>query len=560
MIVKSRAAALIAAFAVALAACTTSTAPSSLASPSNVAASSAEPLHLTLLAFNDFHGQLTSLADGSGGAAALAGTLAQLRARNPLTAVVAAGDLISASPMTSALFHDEPSIEALNLAGLECSSVGNHEFDKGVAELQRMQNGGCAKDAPQASCHGHAFTGARFQYLAANVTDASTGKPLFAPSALKTFSLGNGRTLKVGFIGAVLRSVPELVVPAMVKTLTFSDEASAINATVPALRAQGAEVIVVLIHEGGVTSTTAFDDTTCPNFSGGILPIVDRLDPAIDAVVSGHTHRTYICRRNGRLVTSAGSQGRFITDIDLTVDVASHRVTGSSARQVAVNSALTTSAKNAEVQALVDRYTADAAPLTDRVVTTIKQDITRHASPAGESALGDLIADAHLAAMSAPGEGGAQIGLMNSTGIRTDLLAQSGHITVGDIRGVHPFGNALITLTLTGAQLHDLLEQQWTQGRSTLQISRGFSYEWRPAAAPGNRVARVSLDDKPIDPTARYRVVTNEFLAGGGDGFTVLVNGTDRTRGMLDAEALEKYASVHSPLTSPTEGRIRTAQ
>jgi 5'-nucleotidase len=258
-------------------------------------------------------------------------------------------------------------------------------------------------------------------------------------------------------------------------------------------------------------------------------------------------------------VTSAGSQGRFITDLELTVDPVSHRVTGSSASQIAVGSARGAIAKNAEVQALVDRYTADAAPLSERVVTSITQDITRHATSAGESALGDLIADAHLAAMSAPTDGGGQIALMNSTGIRTDLLARTGHVTVGDIRDVHPFGNALIALTLTGAQLHELLEQQWIQGRSTLQISRGFSYEWRATASPGARVEMGSmrLNNEPIDPTAHYRIVTNEFLAGGGDGYTVLAAGTDRTRGMLDSEALEKYAAAHSPLMPPAEGRIR---
>ena len=558
---RLRAVALVSAAAMALTACTTPP--------------TAEPLRLTLLAFNDFHGQLSTPAEGTpipaaegattasrlstGGAAWLAGTISQLRARNPLTAVVAAGDLVGASPMSSAVFHDEPTIEALNLAGLEFSAVGNHEFDHGLTELQRLQNGGCAADAPAASCHRHAFTGARFKYLAANVTNASTGQPAFPASALKTFDLGHGRTLKVGFIGAVIRSVPQLVIPAMVKSLAFGDEATAINAAVPALRAQGAEVIVVLIHEGGVTSSNAFDDNTCPDFDGGILPIVDRLDPAIDAVVSGHTHRTYLCRRNGRLVTSAGSQGRFVTDIELQLDPVSHRVVGSSATQIAVRSELASGAKNLEVEALVNAYTADATPLTERVVASIAEDITRRASPTGESALGDLVADAHLAAMSAPNEAGAQIALMNSSGLRTDLLAAQQRVTFGDIHDIHPFGNSLITLTLTGAQLHSLLEQQWIGAHSMLQISAGFTYEWRPSAAPGSRVdiGTVRLNGRPIDPTARYRIVTNEFLAGGGDGFSVLAEGTDRVRGMLDSEALEKYAAAHSPLAKPAPGRIR---
>ncbi len=539
--------------------------------------SSGAPLHLTLIAFNDFHGQLSTPADGTripssdpsappsrlltGGAAELAGVISQLRARNPLTAVVAAGDLISASPLNSALFHDEPSIEALNLAGLEFTSVGNHEFDHGLAELRRMQSGGCAAETAQTSCHRHVFAGAHFKYLAANVTDTSTGQPVFPASALKTFDLGNGRALKVGFIGAVVHSVPQLVIPAMVKNLAFSEESAAINAAVPALRAQGAEVIVVLIHEGGVTSSAAFDDLTCPDFNGAILPIVDRLDPAIGVVVSGHTHRTYICRRNGRLVTSAGSQGRFVTDIELTLDPVSHHVIGSGATQVAVTSGQPSSVKNAEVQALADAYTADAAPLTERVIARISEDITRRASPAGESALGDLVADAHLAATAAPDAGGAQIALMNSSGMRTDLLAKNGRITYGDIHDVHPFGNSLITVTLNGAQLHALLEQQWTGGSSTFQVSAGFTYEWREAGAPGARIdaSSMRLNGKPIDPTANYRIASNEFLAGGGDGYAVLAAGTNRVRGMLDSEALEKYAIAHSPLVSPTVGRTRRA-
>jgi 5'-nucleotidase len=556
----------------ALVACTAPRPPAPAAAPSPVASA---PLRLTLIALNDFHGQLstppgvtpvpstdapdTRVSIPTGGVASLAAVVSQLRVQNPLTAVVAAGDLIGASPLTSALFHDEPTIEALNLAGLEFSAVGNHELDDGLAELLRMQNGGCASDAPQASCHRQRFSGARFKYLAANITEADTGRLPFPAHAFKTFDLGQGRTLKVGFIGAVLRGVPAVVVPASIRNLEFGDEADTINAAVPELRAAGADVIVVLIHEGGLTSQTTFDDTTCPDFSGDILPIVDRLDPAIAVIVSGHTHRTYICRRNGRLVTSAGSQGRFVTEIELILDPTSRRVLSSSAKQIAVTNRLPSSVTSAEVQDLVDAYTMAAAPLTQRVVASIREDITRRESADGESALGNLVADAHLAAMSALDAGGGQIAVMNSSGIRADLLADNGRVTYGDIHAVHPFANSLITLTLSGTQLHALLEQQWLRGDSVLQISAGFRYEWRASGAPGARVdiASMRLNGRPIDPTGKYRIVTNEFLANGGSGYTVLTEGTDRTRGILDSEALEKYLAAHSPLSRPAGGRIQ---
>jgi 5'-nucleotidase len=519
-----------------------------------------EPVTVKLIAFNDFHGALNPTGP-NGGVAWLAGRIGQLKAQNPLNAVVAAGDLIGASPMESALFHDEPSIEALNVAGLEFSSVGNHEFDDGVAELKRMQAGGCAADAPEKSCHGHQFTGARFQYLAANVIDTASGKPLFPAFALKTFDLGSGRRLKIGFIGAVLRSVPDLVMREAVRTLTFTDEATAVNAAVPALRAQGADVIVLLIHEGGLPSAKAVDDTTCPDFKGGILPILERLDPAVSVVISGHTHRTYICRRNGRLVTSAGLQGRYLTDVELQIDPSSRRLIDASATQIAVTN--DGGPSNAAVQAIADAYTTAAAPFAQRAVAESREDITRVASAAGESALGDLVADAHLAATSAAASGGAQLAFMNASGIRTDLRPQDGRISYGAITAVHPFGNALVTLTLTGAQIHELLEEQWTSaavvGSGMLQVSAGFTYEWRADGAPGAKVdpASIRLNGATVEPTERYRVTVNEFLAGGSDGFKVFADGTDRLRGVLDSEALERYLAEHSPVSAPRLARIR---
>jgi 5'-nucleotidase len=542
------------------------------------------PLTLKLIALNDFHGQLrppgggtrvadtvapqgASLSLPTGGVAWLATLVDQLRAQSPLNAVVAAGDLIGASPLESALFHDEPAIEALNAVGLEFSAVGNHEFDEGSAELQRMQNGGCHSGPAQESCRRGRFEGARFRYLAANVLDATTGATVFPASGLKTFDLGRGRRLKVGFIGAVVKGTPGLVVAGGVRNLTFTDEASAVNAAVPGLRKQGAQVIVLLIHEGGYSTASAFDDDTCPGFSGDIVPIVDRLDPAISVVVSGHTHRAYICRRNGRLLTSAGSQGRYVTDIDVSVEPRSGRVVGTSARQVAVVNDLApnplperypTVAKNEQVDSIVSYYVAASAPFTERVVAAIASDITRELSPAGESALGDLIADAQLAATSANENGGAQLALMNRAGIRTDLLARRGSVTFGDIHAIHPFGNALVTITLTGAQLHAVLEQQWPSG-SVLQISEGFTYEWSSDAPPGSKVdpRSMRLNGAALEPDKRYRVTVNEFLAGGGDGFQTLTEGADLRRGIQDVEALERYLAAHSPIVAPRIGRIR---
>jgi 5'-nucleotidase len=538
-----------------------------------------------LIALNDFHGQLRPPANptrivstqGSqegtanlptGGAAYLASVIQQLKAQNRLSAVVAAGDLIGASPLDSALFHDEPTIEVLNGMGLEFSSVGNHEFDEGIDELRRMQNGGCHAASPaEESCRQGRFAGARFRYLAANVEDAATGKPVFPASALKTFRLPSGRALNVGFIGAVVRETPDLVVASGVRNLQFVDEADAVNAEIPALRRQGAQVFVLLIHEGGRTGQQAFDDTSCPGFSGDLLPILDRLDPAVSVVISGHTHTTYVCRSGDRLVTSAGSHGRFVTDIDVEVESLSGRVLTSSARQLAVVNDLApnplperypTAQRSEAIQQLVSFYVSAAAPLTDRTIASISSDITRESTQAGESALGDLIADAQLAATSAPADGGAQIAFMNRDGIRADLMARTGQITYGEIYATHPFGNALITLTLTGAQIRELLEQQWVGG-TILQVSRGFSYEWIPDAPLGSKVdpGSIRLHGAAIDLEKRYRVTVNEFLANGGDGFKLLLAGTDRLRGVLDVEALEKYLVASSPVGPPQRNRIR---
>jgi len=539
------------------------------------------PVVVKLAAFNDFHGHLephgATLRVNDprvpeklvelpvGGVAYLASVVAQLKAENPLTTVVAAGDLFGASPLISTLFHQEPSVEALNRLGLEFSAVGNHEFDAGRAELLRIQQGGCFPGNGQDTCRNGSFAGAQYRYLAANVIDQASGKSLLPGYAVKKYPLAGRGSVEIAFIGLVTTDAPGLVMQSGIKGLSFIDEADAANALVPEIRARGIESIVVLIHEGGYTEQTTFDDVSCPEFSGRILAIMDRLDPAIDVVVSGHTHRAYVCRHGGRLVTSAGYEGRIVTDIDLTIDPATRNITSASARQLAVvNDTATnplpekypTLRQDRSVQSLVDRYRVEAQPLAQRRVGRITQEIVRAAAASGESALGDLIADSQLAATR---NSGAQIAIMNSTGIRTDLRGVDGRVTYNDVFSINPFGNGLITMTLSGAQIEAIMEQQLARAKNNLQVSQGFSYEWNAAAPIGKRIdiGSIKLNGVAIDAAASYRVTVNEFLAEGGDGFALFAEGTDRIRGVTDVQALERYLAENSPIAPPMLNRVK---
>jgi len=537
------------------------------------------PIVIKIIAFNDFHGNInpptapTRIPDpqggekplelSTGGIEYLSALIGQLRSQNNLNAVVAAGDIVGGAPLVSTLFHHEPTVEMVSKAGLEFSSVGNHEFDAGRTELLRMQHGGCLA-ADRGSCVNGKFAGAQYKYLAANVIDRQTRQPMFPPYAIKEFKLAKGGALRVAFIGLVLKGTSNMVIPSGIAGLDFADEADTANSLLPQLRARGIETIVVLIHEGGQTTATTFDDATCPGFTGPIKDIVDRLDPAIDLVVSGHTHRAYLCRYGGRLVTSAGAEGRYVTDIDLTIDPATKNVTLATARQLAaVNDRIRnplpdrypTLTKDARLTPLVEFYNAQAAPLAQREVGKMAAEITRQPAASGESALGDLIADAQLLATRTAG---AQMAFMNRGGIRTDLRASGGVVTYNDVFSVHPFGNGLITLSLSGTQIRALLEQQWLEADTVLQVSNGFSYAWDAAAPPGSRVdiRNIRLNGTSIDPARLYRVTVNEFLAQGGDGFAVLKDAVEGVRGTTDVDALEKYISQHSPLTAPSGNRI----
>jgi 5'-nucleotidase len=528
-------------------------------------AQAAERVPLRILAINDLHGNLEPPPGGiriddpanrgrkirvdAGGVERMATLVKQLREGHKNTIFVAAGDLIGASPFLSAMFHDEPTIESLSLMGMEIASVGNHEFDEGKAELLRMQNGGCH---PIDGCQGpHPFTGATFRYLAASTFDKITRKTLFPPYAIKTFD-----GIPIAFIGLTLKNTPRLVSPVGVADLEFRDEADTVNALVPELKAKGVEAIVVLIHEGGFPTG---DYNECPGISGPIVDIVKKFDKAVDIVVSGHTHQAYTCDLDGRLVTSGDKYGTLVTTIDVELDRNTRDVVSAKANNVIVRT--DTLAKDAEQARLIADYQRLAGPIAARPAGHITASLSRIPSDAGESVLGDIVADAQLAATRPPDKGGAMIAFTNPGGVRSPIIRRDdGSITYGDVFAAQPFRNQLVTMTLTGAQIKAALEQQWldpTRPR-VLQVSQGFSYTWDNAKPLGGRIvaATMTLNGTPIDPAASYRVTVNNFLAVGGDGFTVLKEGTSQLFGVYDADALYAYFQTNSPVAPPTIGRI----
>jgi len=526
-----------------------------------------QPILVQLLAFNDFHGNLEAPSGSNGrieaptpergtiqvdagGAAFLAHHIEKLREENPEnTVVVSAGDLIGASPLISGIFHDEPTIEVMNMVGLDINSVGNHEFDEGAAELLRMQRGGCH---PVDGCQlGASFPGAKFKFLSANVfTDVATRKTLLPAYDIREF-----QGAKVAFVGMTLEGTPLIVTPSGVAGLTFQDEADTVNALIPELKQQGAEAIVVIIHEGGLP-TGHYDE--CPGISGPIKELVERFDDAVDVVVSGHTHKAYNCVIDGKRVTSAASHGRLVTDIDMVLDPRSHDVVEVRARNVIV----TRDTANAPVGAFVDALVSKAGPLRDRVIGNTQVELKAPVRPipagsSGESTLGNVVADAMLAATSSPALGGAVIALQNAGGVRADINA--GDITFGEAFAVQPFANNLVTLTLTGAQIETLLEQQFQpSGTSILQVSRGFSFAWSASGPLGKKVdpASITLDGVLLDPVASYRITVNNFMAAGGDGYEVLTQGKDPLTGVIDLDAIDGYLRANNPLTPPQLGRI----
>jgi 5'-nucleotidase len=530
---------------------------------------------IQILSFNDFHGHLEA-TDGplnatldpsrtpAGGSEYLAAHLQRLRskvgARNSLT--VAAGDLIGGSTFLSGLFHDEPAVESLEALGLDVSGVGNHEFDEGTEELLRMQHGGCH---PVDGCYfpGEPYDGADFDWLAANVVRKDTGETLLPGTKIERV-----QGTRVGFIGMTLEATDTLVNPEGVSTVEFRDEVETANAQARALKKKGVEAIVVLLHEGGLQTGTY---RQCTGISGPIVEIAENLHPEIDAVITGHTHQPYVCnipdpQGNPRMVTSAASFGQVVTETTLIINPSTKDVLRN--RSFAENHLVARGevAPDATQTAIIAKWQTLAGPRGAEVVGTATADITGDgvtgpACRCQETPMGNLMADAVLFGTDDPEEGGAQIGLINVGGIRAPIAA--GEITYAEAYQVAPFGNQLVTLDLTGAQLDTVLEQQYQPvpdrgSRPTLALgtSEGFTYTWDETAPQGARASGLMLDGTPIDPAATYRVGTLNFLAGGGDLFTEFTNGTNRLGGDEDLLNLVNFLEANSPVSPPATDRV----
>ncbi|MFC5667030.1 bifunctional metallophosphatase/5'-nucleotidase [Kitasatospora misakiensis] len=565
-----------------------------LAMPSVAQAATAKPktVNLQLLAINDLHGNLEPPAGSSGtirevdpvtgqvvstpagGIEYLATALRQARIPADDSITVAAGDLVGASPLTSALFHDEPTIEALDKLGLDVTSVGNHEFDEGSAELLRLQDGGCH---PTDGCYeeGRRFKGANFNYLSANVTNEKTGKPLLAP-----YWVTRSQGVKVGFIGVTLEGTPNIVTAEGVKGLKFANEVATINRYAAELKAKGVNSIVALIHEGGLPASSTYNydcGAAGQGISGPIVDIAKKIDPAVGAIVTGHTHNAYACtipdpQGVPRSVTSAASFGRLYTEIDLKLDKTTGAIVRPSVK--AENHVVRRTVEKApDMTELISHYSKLAAPIANRPIGYIASDINGRGNGDPEKPLGDIIADAQQAGLAAADKGGAQIAFMNPGGIRSDLVHKQsgaegdGVVTYGEAFAVQPFSNMMQVKTLTGDQLIQLLQQQVSGSNEAspkiLQPSKGLTYtlDMRNKGAERVVVDSIRLGGAPIDPAAKYRVAANEFLAGGGDGFPAFAAGTEKLVGASDLDVFNAYLGANSsaaaPLKAPAQDRIK---
>ncbi|WP_061295305.1 bifunctional metallophosphatase/5'-nucleotidase [Herbidospora cretacea] len=535
-----------------------------------------ELVPIRILSINDLHGNLEpptgssgriadesgTIIDGVGGAAYLATYVKQQRNRD--TVLVAAGDLIGASPLLSAAFHDEPTVAFLDSLELATSSAGNHEFDEGITELKRVMDGKCH---PVDGCSpAGKWKGTDFEFIAANVIDTKKNKPALSPYYVERI---NGE--KVAFIGLVTKTTPTIVTASGIAGLDFTDEVAAANETSAYLRdVKGIKAQVVLVHEGDQVTPNQSPDA-CPIVKGAGSRIAEGIDPEIDLVISGHSHQAYICKATDpagqqRVYTQGSSFGRVLTQIDFNIDKETGDIVRSSV--VADNTVVRrTVTPDPATVTFINDWKARVATVANKKVGDITADITNVAGPSGESPLGNLIADSQLE--SAKTGGNAQIALMNPGGIRTTLTYASspvgegpGVTTYGEIFAVQPFNNLVQVVTLTGAELKLVLEQQWVGGPNNqaftkiLQPSSNFTYSYSNSAPWGSKVSDIKIDGVPVTPTQSIRVAANNFLVGGGDAFAAFTQGDDLWSGPLDIDAFEAYLTANSPVAPPVANHI----
>ncbi|MEU3163764.1 bifunctional metallophosphatase/5'-nucleotidase [Streptosporangium sp. NPDC006930] len=567
----------------------------------NKPAKPAKTVPVRLLSLNDFHGNLepptgssgrmvdeTGATVDAGGAAYVATHLKQLSDKNTLK--VAQGDLIGATPLISAAYHDEPSVEFLGKVGVTASAVGNHEFDEGYAELRRIMNGGCH---PVDGCSpAGRWKGAKYSYIGANVifkrpakgaekqalealggTNSASlrnllkdyGIPALPPVAIRWM---NG--VPIGFIGLVTKTTPDIVTSEGIKDLEFIDEVKAANVASKLLQIVGVKAQVVLVHEGDQVTAGQSPDA-CSAQPGAGNRIATQVDAEIDMILSGHSHQAYLCnvadpRGGNRLYSQGGSFGRVITKVDFQVDVKTRDVVRSTV--VADNQVVTrTVTPDAEIATFVQTWKDRVATVANRPIGRITADITNTAVASGESSLGNLIADAQL--VSTRTGGNAEIALMNPGGVRASLnYAGSpagegdGVVTYGEAFTVQPFNNLMQVVTLTGAQLKTVLEQQFVGGPNAqaftkiLQPSSNFTYTYSASAPWGSKVSDMKIDGVAVTDTQTIRVAANNFLVGGGDAFLAFRDGTDLWSGPLDIDAFAAYFAANPSITPPVPNHI----
>ncbi|HEX5618227.1 MAG TPA: bifunctional metallophosphatase/5'-nucleotidase [Solirubrobacteraceae bacterium] len=525
-----------------------------------------KPLTVQLLAINDFHGYLKANPPGrvsrngdpeatvpAGGIEYLATQVRSLKRRNAHTLVVAAGDLVGGSPLLSSLFHDEPSIEAMNQLPLDIATVGNHEFDEGGAELLRLQRGGCH---PKDGCRdGTPFEGAKFRYLAANVELRSTGNTIFPPYTIR--KIGG---VRIGFIGETLKGTPDLIPPQFASRLRFRDEALIANRMARRLKHRGVKAIVMLLHEGGfpVRDDVPIDD--CPGLSGPLKSIVRRTSPDIDLFITGHTHQIYNCMVDGRRVTSAGRYGRLLTRLELKINRRTRDIVQTTADNWIVGQDV---APAADMTSLIAHYDAIAAPIASKVIGRMTRGAGRTRDRSGEYRLGNLVADAQIAST------GAVAAFVNPHIVRTGL--PGGEITYGRAFTSLPFGSSLVTQSMTGGQIRELLKQQWCGRKQPeiLQVSSSVAYTWsrskakaalgKPCSSDTDPITELSIRGNPVKSYQSFRVTVNTTMLGRGAQFSVLHTGTGPVGGAVDIDSFQAYLEpsvAGAPIEPPRLNRI----